>query len=139
MVGCIQWKADIDVCVPRIEIGCHAPRAVGSRRLATGVARAYTHPSWHPTITPRELRNGNGAITRALDGETLVVTLDGMPAAELPPIERRRFVPTATLMKTAVGLARLEGSRFFGDLDRRLDQVLPPWRMPRSFAGSPLS
>jgi len=77
------------------------------------------------TITQRELRNESGEIMRAIDaGETIVVTRNGVPAAELRPVERRRFVSTRTLLETAAALAKVDASRFFADLDRHLDQGL---------------
>lgn len=76
------------------------------------------------TITQRELRNDSGDIMRAVDaGETFLVTRNGVPAAELRPIERRRFVATSTVRATAAKLAGVDAKRFFADLDRRLDQV----------------
>jgi prevent-host-death family protein len=43
-------------------------------------------------ITQRELRNESGAIMRALDaGQSLVVTRNGVPVAEMTPVRRRRF------------------------------------------------
>ncbi|MBM4247260.1 MAG: type II toxin-antitoxin system prevent-host-death family antitoxin [Deltaproteobacteria bacterium] len=76
------------------------------------------------TITQRELRNDSGEIMRSVDaGETFVVTRNGVPAAELRPIERRRFVATAIAQATAAKLAHVDGKRFLTDLDRRLDQV----------------
>lgn len=76
------------------------------------------------TITQRELRNDSGEIMRAVDaGETFFVTRNGVPAAELRPIARRRFVATATARTTAGKLARVDAKRFFADLDRRLDQA----------------
>lgn len=75
------------------------------------------------TITQRELRNDSGEIMRALDaGETLVVTRNGVPAAELRPIERRRFVSTTILLATAAALAPVSAERFFADVDRGIDQ-----------------
>jgi len=77
------------------------------------------------TITQRELRNESGEIMRAVDaGETFVVTRNGVPAAELRPIERRRFVSTTILLATAAALAEVKASRFFADLDRHFDQRL---------------
>jgi antitoxin (DNA-binding transcriptional repressor) of toxin-antitoxin stability system len=77
------------------------------------------------TITQRELRNDSGKIMRALDaGETFIMTRNRVPVAELRPIERRRFVLTATLLETAAVLARVKADRFFADLDRRLAQHL---------------
>lgn len=76
-------------------------------------------------ITQRELRNDSGEIMRAVDGgETFVVTRNGVPAAELRPIERRRFVATALARTTAAKLAPVDRKRFFDDLDRRLDQIV---------------
>jgi len=41
------------------------------------------------TITQRELRNGSGEIMRRLDeGESFVVTRNGVPAGELTPLRR---------------------------------------------------
>jgi prevent-host-death family protein len=52
------------------------------------------------TITQRELRNDSAAIMDAVErGETFVVTRNGTPVAELGPIGRRRFVPTAELKR----------------------------------------
>jgi prevent-host-death family protein len=77
------------------------------------------------TITQRELRNDSGQIMRALDaGERFVVTRNGVPVAELRPIQRRRFVSRESLARTAAPLAPLDAARFFADLDRRLDQQL---------------
>jgi prevent-host-death family protein len=76
-------------------------------------------------ITQRELRNDSGGIMRAVDaGETFIVTRNGVPAAELRPIGRRRFVATSTLLETAAGLAPVDLAQFFADLDRHLDQTL---------------
>lgn len=75
------------------------------------------------TITQRELRNESGEIMRAVDaGETFVVTRNGIPAAELRPVKRRRFVSTATARATAGKLAHLDAKRFLADVDRQLDQ-----------------
>ncbi len=62
---------------------------------------------------------------RAIDaGETFVVTRNGVPAAELRPIARRRFVSTTTLFGTAAALGEVKAARFFADLDKYLDQRL---------------
>jgi prevent-host-death family protein len=77
------------------------------------------------SITQRELRNDSGEIMRALDaGERFVVTRNGVPVAELRPIQRRRFVSTETLYRTAAPLARVKAERFFSDLDRHFEQQL---------------
>ena len=52
------------------------------------------------TITQRELRNDSAAIMRAVEqGATLIVTRNRTPVAELRPLRRRRFVPTAELRR----------------------------------------
>ena len=48
-------------------------------------------------ITQRELRNQSGKIMRELDeGETFVVTRNGVPVGELLPLRRHRFVAAET-------------------------------------------
>jgi prevent-host-death family protein len=52
------------------------------------------------TITQRELRNDSAAVMDAVErGETIVVTRNGTPVAELRPIRRRTFVPIAELKR----------------------------------------
>ncbi|WP_246133581.1 type II toxin-antitoxin system Phd/YefM family antitoxin [Mycobacterium helveticum] len=44
-------------------------------------------------ITQRELRNNSGEITRQLDqGESFVVTRNGIQVGELSPLRRNRFI-----------------------------------------------
>ena len=51
-------------------------------------------------ITQRELRNDSGSIMRQLDdGESFVVTRNGVPVGELTPLRRSRFVPTTALVE----------------------------------------
>jgi prevent-host-death family protein len=48
------------------------------------------------TITQRELRNDSGAVLREVQGgQTIIVTRNGAPVAELRPVPPRRFVPRA--------------------------------------------
>jgi prevent-host-death family protein len=52
------------------------------------------------TISQRELRNQSAAVMNAVErGETMVVTRRGTPVAELRPIGRRPFLPTAALKR----------------------------------------
>jgi prevent-host-death family protein len=52
------------------------------------------------TITQRELRNASAAVMDAVEaGETILVTRNGTPVAELRPARRRRSVPTAELIR----------------------------------------
>lgn len=78
------------------------------------------------TISQRELRNGSAAVMDAVEaGETVVVTRNGNPVAELRPLLRRTFVPTAELMQAFLGLPRMcltklraEADELFGEQDR---------------------
>jgi antitoxin (DNA-binding transcriptional repressor) of toxin-antitoxin stability system len=70
-------------------------------------------------ITEGELHNSTDEIMRQLaDGESFVVTRDGMPAAELSPLRRRRFVSARITVGAFQGSAGggLEGLRT--ELDR---------------------
>ena len=55
-------------------------------------------------VASRELRNNTRSlIMRAKKGETIVITVDGEPVAELRPIEnRRRWIPRDELFATLV-------------------------------------
>jgi len=49
------------------------------------------------SITQRELRNDSGEIMRRLDqGESFIVTRNGVPVGELTPMRRHRFVTAAS-------------------------------------------
>lgn len=69
-------------------------------------------------ISQRELRNDSGDIMRRLDdGETFVVTRNGVPVGELLPLRRHRFVAAETavaMFRTAPGV---DYARFRADLD----------------------
>jgi prevent-host-death family protein len=77
------------------------------------------------TISQRELRNNSAAVMDAVErGETVVVTRNGNPIAELRPLLRRTFVPTAELMQAFRGLPRMsltklraEADELFGEQD----------------------
>ncbi len=74
-------------------------------------------------ISQRELRNDSGAILRAVeDGETFVVTRNGTPVAELHPLRRKAFVPSAELVAMFRDDPRVDRERFFGDLDAHVEQ-----------------
>ncbi len=78
------------------------------------------------SITQRELRNDSGEIMRAVEaGESIAVTRNGVPTAELRPLRRRTFVPRADIIRAAVTAPRIDGARFRGDLDAVVDQSLP--------------
>ena len=49
-------------------------------------------------MSQRQLRNDSGAVLREVQaGQTLVVTRNGVPVAELRPVPLRRFVPRAAI------------------------------------------
>ena len=79
------------------------------------------------TIAQRELRNDNAKVIEAVvAGETFVVTRNGVPVAELRPIQqaRRTFVPAAELLVLAATGPRIDRERFRADLDRVVKQGL---------------
>lgn len=73
-------------------------------------------------ITQRELRNESAAVLREVQaGQTLIVTRNGAPIAELRPIQPRRFVPRAVIAEAAARAPRIDTSRFRADLDAVTD------------------
>ncbi|GIW39478.1 MAG: hypothetical protein KatS3mg076_0055 [Candidatus Binatia bacterium] len=73
-------------------------------------------------VTQRELRNNSGAILRAVQaGETVVVTRNGVPVAELRPLSPRRFVPRSVLARARSRAPRIDAARFRADVDRLVD------------------
>ena len=75
------------------------------------------------TITQRELRNDSGAVLREVQaGQTLVVTRNGVPVAELRPVPPRRFVPRTVIADAARRAPRVDAARFRADLDTVVDQ-----------------
>jgi prevent-host-death family protein len=79
------------------------------------------------TIAQRELRNDNArVIEEVVSGETFLVTRNGVPVAELRPIQRpsRTFVPRAELLAIASAGPRVDAAKFRSDLDRFVDQGL---------------
>ncbi len=70
-------------------------------------------------ITQRELRNDSGAVLRDVQaGETVTVTRNGTPVAELRPLPpRRRFVPREVIAAAAHTAPRVDADRFRADLD----------------------
>ena len=79
------------------------------------------------TIPQRELRNDNARVIEAVAaGESFVVTRNGVPVAELRPIQRMRrsFVPKAELVTLAAAGPHVDPAQFRADLDRAIDQRL---------------
>jgi prevent-host-death family protein len=78
-------------------------------------------------IAQRDLRNDNAKVIEAVSaGESFIVTRNGVPVAELRPIQptRRTFVPRADVLALAATGPRIDGERFRADLDRVIDQDL---------------
>ena len=77
------------------------------------------------TITQRELRNDSGAVLRAVEcGETVTVTRNGTPVAELRPVGRSRLVPRDVIARARRGAPRVDAARFRADLDALVDPSL---------------
>ena len=80
-------------------------------------------------ITQRELRNDSGEIMRKLDeGETFVITRNGVPVGELTPLRRNRFVAA----EAAVAMFRTAPSIDYERLRADLDAVAGQDPRPRA-------
>jgi prevent-host-death family protein len=78
-------------------------------------------------ITQRELRNDSGEIMRRLDqGESFVVTRNGVPVGELIPLRRRQFVAADTLVALFQGAPPIDAARFRHDVDGFVSQDIEP-------------
>lgn len=78
-------------------------------------------------ITQRELRNESGRIMRELDqGETFVITRNGVPVGELAPLRRHRFVAAETAMALFRAAPAVDYRRFRADLDAAAGQDAMP-------------
>lgn len=74
--------------------------------------------------TIRELRNHGGAVVdRVLAGESVTITRDGEPVAELRPLPRRPL-SKAVLMERARALPPMDPQRLRDDIDAVFDQSL---------------
>ena len=77
------------------------------------------------TITQRQLRNDSSAILREVQaGQSLIVTRNGTPVAELRPVSPRRFVPREAIAEDARGAPRIDAARFRSDLDTFVDTLV---------------
>lgn len=78
-------------------------------------------------ITQRELRNDSGEIMRRLDeGESFVVTRNGVPVGELSPLRRYRFVRSEAAIAMFRHAPAVDLSKLRTDLDRMASQDLSP-------------
>jgi prevent-host-death family protein len=79
------------------------------------------------SITQRELRNDSGEIMRRLDqGESFVVTRNGVPVGELTPLRRHRFVSAAVAVAIFKNAPAMDADRFRADVDAWAGQDLEP-------------
>lgn len=75
-------------------------------------------------VSVRDLRNHGGEVLdRVARGESLTVTKDGRPAAELRPLRRRSLAP-AELIARAMHLPKVDPDRLRHDIDAVVDQAL---------------
>ncbi len=78
-------------------------------------------------VTQRELRNQSGEIMRKLDeGETFIVTRNGVPVGELTPFRRHRFVAAETAVALFRTAPAIDAMRFRSDLDQVANQDPAP-------------
>ena len=75
-------------------------------------------------VSVREIRNRGGEVlARVQRGETITITSDGTPVAELRPLPRRSL-SAAELVARRRRLPRVDVSALRGDIDALLDQSL---------------
>ncbi len=75
-------------------------------------------------ISQRELRNDSASVLRDVQaGETITVTRNGTPVAELRPIPPRRFVPRRTIADAGRRAPRVDYARLRADLDAVADPM----------------
>jgi prevent-host-death family protein len=78
-------------------------------------------------LTQRELRNESGKVMRQLDeGQSFVVTRNGVPVAELTPLRRHRFVAAEVAVAMFRAAPSVDYDRFRADLDRVASQDAEP-------------
>jgi len=75
-------------------------------------------------INQRELRNASATVLRdGQAGQTVIVTRNGEPIAELRPVQPQRFICCKTIAQAATRAPRLAPDR----LRDELDAVIEPW------------
>ncbi len=75
-------------------------------------------------VTIRELRNNGGAVVDRVErGESLIVTRDGKPVAELRPLPRPTRITSDFLAQWAK-LPPIDAQRFRRDVDDFIDMSL---------------
>ncbi len=75
------------------------------------------------TITEDQLRSESTSILRDVQsGQSIIVTRNGTPVAELRPVSSRRFVSRDTIAQAAATAPRIDARRFRADLDALVKQ-----------------
>ncbi len=75
-------------------------------------------------VSVRDIRNhGGDVLARVQSGETITITSDGTPVAELRPLPRRSL-SAAELVARRRRLPRVDATALKGDIDALLDQSL---------------
>ncbi|MFF4617652.1 hypothetical protein [Nonomuraea jabiensis] len=73
----------------------------------------------------RQFVNDSGGVTRGLrEGKRYILTLNGEPLAEVKPIKRRRFVPTAEAQAVFATAPAIDWDEVRADLDAMIDDGL---------------
>jgi antitoxin (DNA-binding transcriptional repressor) of toxin-antitoxin stability system len=76
-------------------------------------------------ITQQQLRNGSGAIMLGLEqGETFMLTPNGVPVGELAPLRRHRFVSGEAVVAMFEGAPPVALNQLRADLDSVASQEL---------------
>jgi len=79
-------------------------------------------------ISQRELRNDSAEVLRAVkDGESITVTNNGVPVAELVPLRRGRFVEAQVALEAFADAPSIDLNVLRDDLD----QIGDPDFLPR--------
>ncbi len=83
-------------------------------------------PRPRPTeVSVRQFVNDSGSITRGLrEGRRYILTINGEPLAEVKPIKRRRFVPTAEAQAVFATAPAVDWDQVRADLDTVIDDEL---------------
>lgn len=85
--------------------------------------QALLYAAMDKRITQRQLRNDSAAVLREVQaGQTVIITRNGEPVAELRPLSPRRFVPRSVIEDAARRATRVDADRLRADLDAVVDQ-----------------
>lgn len=88
------------------------------------IQSSMSRESTETEVSVRDLRNRGGhVLERVVRGETLTVTRDGAPIAELRPI-LRQSLPAAELIARARRAPAVDAERLRRDIDAVVDQSL---------------